>query len=173
MAKYELIQVGESTFTAAITNYSLSLGEKLHFIKTSQLSELVKIPYAKVVIYLAILGSNKNLHLPLNNFLDDYTPDDELMMKHYKNILEGCSKTKENRFAEGFRNSVDKTKGKGQKTILNPQLNIECVEDRYVLYTLVSGIDSDIFWYYPIPDVERIYESKQAFDSWKNSPKTQ
>ena len=173
MAKYELIQVGDSTFTAAITNYSLSLGEKLHFLETSQLSELLKMPYAKMLIYLAIKGAHKNLHLPLNTFLEEYKADEELMMKQYRSILEGCSGTKENKFAQGFLKSVDKTKGKGQKTILNPTLNIECVEDRYVLYCLAAGVDSDVFWHYPIPDVERIYESKQAYDSWKNNPKTQ
>lgn len=52
-----------------------------------------------------------------------------------------------------------------------PQLNVETVEDKYVLYCLVYGIDSKTFWYSPITSVDRILSGKQAYDTWSNNPK--
>ncbi|WP_211482098.1 hypothetical protein [Bacillus sp. 166amftsu] len=45
------------------------------------------------------------------------------------------------------------------------------MEDKYVLYCLVSGIDSETFWHEPIASVDRIYEGISAFKSWSNNPK--
>lgn len=59
---------------------------------------------------------------------------------------------------------------KMKKKFKPPKLNVECVEDRYVLYVLISGIDSETFWHSPISSVERIYSGKLAFDGWQNSP---
>lgn len=52
-----------------------------------------------------------------------------------------------------------------------PKLQIETVEDMYVLYVLNAKIDATTFWHEPIASVERIYSGKLAFDGWSNSPK--
>ncbi|WP_321212314.1 hypothetical protein [Pseudalkalibacillus hwajinpoensis] len=43
----------------------------------------------------------------------------------------------------------------------------------YVLYVLVYGIDPEVFWDFPIVEVDRIFENKQAYDTWSNNPKKQ
>lgn len=48
---------------------------------------------------------------------------------------------------------------------------MECVEDLYVLYVFVYGIDAETFWHEPIWTVERIVEGKIALDNWKENPK--
>lgn len=50
-------------------------------------------------------------------------------------------------------------------------MKIECVEDKYVLYCLVCGIDAETFWHEPIASVERIFQGKSAFDGWRANPK--
>lgn len=45
------------------------------------------------------------------------------------------------------------------------------MEDLYVLYCVVSGIDPETFWHEPISSVERIYEGITAFEAWRNNPK--
>lgn len=51
-------------------------------------------------------------------------------------------------------------------------MKIECVEDKYVLYSLVYEIPDHVFWHHPMASVERIFQSKRAYDSWSNNPKT-
>jgi hypothetical protein len=46
------------------------------------------------------------------------------------------------------------------------------VEDKYVLYVLVYKIPDHVFWYHPMASVDRIFESKQAYENWRNNPKT-
>lgn len=44
------------------------------------------------------------------------------------------------------------------------------MEDKYVLYCLGSGIDSEFFWHEPIASVERVYQGKMAYDAWRMNP---
>lgn len=172
MSHTELIAVGNKLYPAAITNYSLSMGEKLGIINNSHLTDLINSGNEKGIIYLSVIGLNKNLNITLDEFVETYDPSNDELIKNHKNLILSCTNIKQNNFAKGLVESISKKVDKDQKKIKSPKLNIECVEDRYVLYCLVYGIDYDIFWFHPIPDVERIYESKQAYDSWKNNPKT-
>ncbi|SEB15732.1 hypothetical protein SAMN05421743_12136 [Thalassobacillus cyri] len=172
MARYELIEVGGKVYPAAITNHSLSMGEKLGLIDKSQLPDLLEMKFYPAVIYLGIIGVDKQERMSFQEFLQNYAPDEHQLIQQYKGLILACTESSPNHFAKGLNDSISKKVDKGQKQIKNPKLNLECVEDRYVLYCLGSGIDSDVFWHYPIPDVERIYESKQAYDGWKNNPAT-
>ncbi|WP_188453800.1 hypothetical protein [Virgibacillus oceani] len=172
MANIELIRVGEKLYPAAITNYSLSMGEKYGMLPSSNLDIMVESDQRLWVIYLSVIGMNKYLELSPIEFRQRYTPQQEEFELNYTNLIMNCTDVKKNNFAKGLSDSVSKKVEPGQKKIKSPKLNVECVEDRYVLYCLAVGIDSDIFWHYPIPDVERIYQSKQAWDSWKNNPRT-
>jgi hypothetical protein len=171
MERFQEIIVGGKRYPAAITNYSLSMGEKLGLLNGSNLSDLIDCKNHLTVIYLAVIGVNKDFHLPFVDFIFQLQYKEDEIEEIYKNILLSCTNIKPNKFAEGLKNSTSKKIDKNQKLIKPPKLNIECVEDRYVLYCLIYGIDSELFWYHPIPDVERIYESINAYKSWQNNPK--
>ncbi|TGB04689.1 hypothetical protein [Halobacillus salinus] len=173
MAKYELINVGGTMLKAAITNHSLSMGEKLGYLEKSQLTDLLELGAYKAIVYLAVIGPYPGEAVTVDAFEEYYSPSDERLRADYMRVLEACTLKEDNEFAKGLRNSLDRKAERDQPKIKSPKLTIECVEDRYVLYCLGAGIGEDVFWHYPIPDVERIYESKQALDAWKNNPATQ
>jgi hypothetical protein len=168
--KFEQILLGDKQYPAAITNYSLAMGEKIGLIKDSQLTSFLETSYLNL-IYLSVIGVNKHLDLSFEQFLENYLISDKIMNHNYKNLVTACTDKKTNKFAKGFTGSTSKKVEKNQKKIKSPPLNFECVEDRYVWYCLIYGVESDVFWHFPILDVERIMESKQAYEGWKNNPK--
>lgn len=173
MATIELIHVGEKSYPAAVTNHSLSMGEKLGLIKNSQLTDLIETDYHLGVVYLSIIGMNKNLDLSISEFADNYKPSTDELVGNYRNLITACTDIKQNNFAKSFKAVTKNGKtSKDEKRRKPPQLKFECVEDRYVYYCLVYGVPGDIFWYHPIPDVERVFESKQAYDAWESNPVT-
>lgn len=173
MAKFELVRINEKLYPAALTNHSLSLGEKIGIIKGSHLEDVMESEFHLGVLYIAVMGVHKHLNLSLDDFMVSYNPIDDEGIQNYNNILNNCTDMKSNNFAKGFEKVTNKVKtSKDEKRRKPPKLNFECVEDRYVYYCLVYGIESDIFWYHPIPDVERIFMSKQAYDSWNSNPVT-
>ncbi|UFU00371.1 hypothetical protein KO561_05340 [Radiobacillus kanasensis] len=172
MAKMVFIRIGEKLYPSAITNYSLSVGHKLGLIDGSNLKDVLEADSALTVVYLAAIGPNKNIDFSFDEFLFLYKTDQEELEQNYTAIIDACLDVVPNKFAEGLKKSTNTNVGKDQKKIKYPRLEIECVEDRYVLYCLASGIDSDTFWHHPIPDLERIYESRQAYKAWDNNPKT-
>jgi hypothetical protein len=187
--KIEVIYLDSKRYHAAITNYSLSIGEKLGLLNGSNITDLLDVDvlenwatrkeyaasehdYRKylIVIYLSIIGINRNLDLTFDEFLEKYREDLLTLEETYKRLILASVESKPNAFAKGLNKSTKKA-GKDQKQIKPPVLNIECAEDRYVLYCLVYGIDSEIFWYHPLSEVDRIFQSKQAYDGWQNNPK--
>lgn len=45
------------------------------------------------------------------------------------------------------------------------------MEEKYALYVLTYQIPSEDFWHLPLHTLEGILLSKQAYDSWKQSPR--
>lgn len=45
------------------------------------------------------------------------------------------------------------------------------MEEKYALYVLTYQIPSEDFWHLPLHTLEGIFLSKQAYDSWKQSPR--
>lgn len=128
---YEQIFSNEKKFPAAITNYSLSMGEKTGLIKSSQLNDLVDIQkvfeaainpdankeealkgidtsrYLKV-IYLAIVGVNPKLSLTYDEFTELYHEDVPQIIETYTNLVLATMPIVNNAFAEGFQKSTKK-----------------------------------------------------------------
>jgi len=128
---YEQIFSNERKFPAAITNYSLSMGEKTGLIKSSQLNDLVDIQkvfeaainpdankeealkgidtsrYLKV-IYLAIVGVNPKLSLTYDEFTELYHEDVPQIIETYTNLVLATMPIVNNAFAEGFQKSTKK-----------------------------------------------------------------
>jgi len=128
---YEQIFSNEKKFPAAITNYSLGMGEKTGLIKSSQLNDLVDIQkvfeaainpdankeealkgidtsrYLKV-IYLAIVGVNPKLSLTYDEFTELYHEDVPQIIETYTNLVLATMPIVNNAFAEGFQKSTKK-----------------------------------------------------------------
>lgn len=170
MAKFENITWNEKEYPSAITNYSLSMGEKLGLLEGSNLTDVLDSDSYLAVIYLSLIGPNKNLNISYEDFLGGITLSPKQILESYTNLIESSTEMKPNKFASGLEQSTSKILDKNQKKIKPPKVHVECVEDRYVWYCLIYGIESDIFWHFPIPDVERILANKQAFDAWKANP---
>jgi hypothetical protein len=173
MAKFELIVVDGKTYPAAITNYSLSLGEKIGLLGGSNLNDILETDSLMKVIYLSLIGVKNNFTMNYDDFLEIFKGKEigkEILIEIYTRLTHAAINKTPNEFAKGFISSTSKKIEKDQKKVKPPKLNFECVEDRYVWYCMIYGIDRDIFWHHPIPDVERILESKQAYDGWKSNP---
>lgn len=149
------------------------MGEKLGLIDGSHLPDLIESEHHIGVVYLAVIGMNKKLELSISDFLERYDPNPKEIEKNYSNLIINCTEIPPNNFAKGFK-AVTKTgrTNKDEKRKKPPKLKFECVEDRYVYYCMVYAVPDDIFWHHPIPDVERIFQSKQAYDAWQSNPVT-
>lgn len=131
---YEKEYFNEQKFPAVITNYSLSMGEKLGLINGSQLSDLGDIQelfrvalnprfdikkaekalkdidinkYLKV-IYLAVLGGNPQLKLTFEEFSSLYHEDTPTIIDTYTKLILSTLTDEVNKFAEGFQKSIKK-----------------------------------------------------------------
>lgn len=131
---FEKEYYNEQQLPAIITNYSLSMGEKLGLIAGSQLTDLGDIQelfkvalnprfdvnkaekalkdidinkYLKV-IYLAVLGGNPNLNLTFEEFTSLYHEDTATIIDTYTKLVLATLVEKTNKFAEGFKNSTKK-----------------------------------------------------------------
>src|SRR5690625_3399585 len=107
---YEKRFLNEQNFPAAITNYSLSMGEKLELIESSTINDLTDVEglfqaaidpnadkekalknmntgkYLKV-IYLAIIGINKDLNLTYEEFTQLYHEDQATIIDTYTKLI--------------------------------------------------------------------------------------
>lgn len=121
----------EQRFPASITNYSLSMGEKMGLIKSSQLTDLADIEqvfqsainpdidmqkaleeidigkYLKV-IYLAVIGVNKQLNLTYEEFTELYHEDRATIIDTYTHLILGTLTDGLNGFADGLEKSTKK-----------------------------------------------------------------
>lgn len=129
--EFEKKYTNEKKFPASITNYSLSMGEKMGLIKSSQLEDLTDIQqlfhaaidpntdqdtalqgldmskYLKV-IYLAVIGVNKGLNLTYEDFLDLYHEDKFTTIDTYTNLVLATFKEGANKFVQGLEKSTKK-----------------------------------------------------------------
>lgn len=175
-----IVEFPDKSYHAAITNYSLWFGERAGFINGSQLSDLIienpDFDHCLITIYLSILGFNKGLNLTYDEFLSKFEWSEwtekniGIVGEVYNLLIMQAIDIKENQFAKGIQASTSKfTKN---KEVIKPlTLRFECASDRYVIYCLSYGIDPDVFWYFPIADVERIFEGIQAYRAWQANPK--
>lgn len=164
------INIDDKNYNAAITNYSLSVGEKLGLLKGSQLSNVLTETNMLSVIYLALLGVEKNVPFSFTDFTK-IEWDEQTVKAIYRMLIEPFTTFKENNFAKEIEKNISKIVPQNAKQIKPLKLNFECVEDRYTIYCLVYGIDSEIFWHSPIMDVERIFENIQTYRAWQARPR--
>jgi len=176
MSRIVIVQFKDKSYYASITNHSLSMGTKLNLLTGSQLTDvLVENPtyqHCLNIIYLAIIGFNKNLKLTYDEFLHQCHWKKEVLNEVYTQLISGVVDIPENKFAEELINKTSKVTSTNEKKIKPINLKFECAEDRYVIYCLVYGIDHDIFWYSPIADVERIFNGIKAYKGWQSNPMT-
>lgn len=131
---YEEVVVHEQKYPASITNYSLSMGEKLGLIESSQVHDLAdleqvfltalnpntelhdvkemvdntdRVKFLKV-IYLAIIGVNPQLKLTYDEFTQLYHEDFATTVEIYTNLVLGLLTESTNNFAKGWQNSTKK-----------------------------------------------------------------
>lgn len=121
----------EQKVPASITNYSLSMGEKLGLIKSSQITDLADIEqlfrsatdpdvdqeqalknvdigkYLKV-IYLAIIGINRNIELTYEEFTELYHEDRFTTIETYTNLVLATLTDSVNGFVDGLQSSTKK-----------------------------------------------------------------
>ena len=134
--EYEQHFFNEKRYPAAITNYSLNMGEKLGLVKGSQLTDLVKLAnlgtlsremengslteesviaaegidinkYLKT-IYLSMIGLNKQLELSYEDFLEKYHEDTADTINTYTKLVLASVNIDKNKFAEGLDKSTSK-----------------------------------------------------------------
>jgi hypothetical protein len=128
---FEKKYLNEKRLPAVITNYSLSMGEKLGLISGSQLTDLGDIQqlfeaainpkadkekalkdidlnkYLKV-IYLAVLGGNPNIDLSYEDFTELYHEDTATIIDTYTKLVLATLTDGSNKFADGFKVSSKK-----------------------------------------------------------------
>lgn len=123
---------------AALTNKSLQLGKDLGILQSSTISDLLgfsDISYANKnreeakksvanefdplkfiqVIYLSVLGFNKNLNISFDEFLEEYNEPIENTMDTFGKLIDGYLSDGTNNFAKGFQNSTKKKQKRGNK----------------------------------------------------------
>ncbi|MFC0525775.1 hypothetical protein ACFFGV_19540 [Pontibacillus salicampi] len=128
--------LNERHYPAAITNYGLNIGEKMGLLEGSNLTDLLKlanleklqsdisrnfiseesmeasdeidiVKYLKV-IYIALIGINKNLQLSFDEFTEKYHDTTPTIMQTYTRLVMASLSVKQNKFAEGLQKSTKK-----------------------------------------------------------------
>lgn len=134
--EYEQRFYNEKQYPAAITNYSLNMGEKLGLIAGSQLTDLVRLANLDVLsremqnggiteesviategidinkylktIYVSIIGLNKELELSYDEFLRKYHEDMADIINTYTKLVMASVNLDKNKFADGLNESTSK-----------------------------------------------------------------
>lgn len=131
---YEEQVMHEETYPASITNYSLSMGEKMGLIKSSQVTDLAdleevfatainpstelddmrkmlddidQVKYLKV-IYLALIGLNPQLKITFDEFTKLYHEDIATTIELYSNLVMGLIVDRTNKFADNWIKNTKK-----------------------------------------------------------------
>lgn len=129
--EFEKVFTNERRLPASITNYSLSMGEKLGLIKGSQITDLADIEqlfqsainpnadqtkalkdidltkYLKT-IYLAVIGINPNIELTYEEFLSLYHEDTPTIINTYTNLVMATLTDNMDGFVKGLEQSTKK-----------------------------------------------------------------
>ncbi|WP_088033538.1 hypothetical protein [Evansella clarkii] len=129
--EFKTVYKNEKKYPASITNYSLSLGESLGLLTSSQMTDLEGVQrvfeaalnpekhrekamegldinqYMKV-IYLAVMGVNPNLQLSFDEFTSRYHATIPETLETYTNLVLGTLGVDENEFAKGLMQSTKK-----------------------------------------------------------------
>lgn len=133
--EYETQFYNEETYPVFLTNHALKRGREQGYIETSLFTELAKLaqmektknadgevdPSAMVhldenkalsVIYLALIGANKNLNITFDQFLEKYHEGLEETLELYANLIGNLVSSDPNRFAKEFEKVTEKSKKK-------------------------------------------------------------
>lgn len=139
--EYQERVVSEKKYPAALTHKSLQLGADLGILKSSKLVDLLGFNEVKVdpvskeeaeaiakevagdfdpirflqVIYLAVIGFNKNLDLTFEDFLEQYTASTEEMMETFSILIDNYMSDETNNFAAELKKSTKKKRQQGNK----------------------------------------------------------
>lgn len=189
--EYEKRFINKQNYPAFLTNYALKKGQEEGLITSSIIADIVKfqaldglrnednedlsaleqIDQTSIhkVIYMAFKGANPKEKLTFDDFLQKYHDSLAESMELYTKLVVDVISQDPNQFATALKKV--QIAAVTVKKVKNPDIKIECVEDKYVLYCLVSGIDPETFWHEPISSVERIYAGITAFEAWRNDPK--
>lgn len=124
--------INEKRYPASLTNKSLQIGKDLGILKSSKLVDILGFDEINVngnkqemaqevasdfdplkfiqVIYLAVIGFNKNLvDLTFEDFLEQYDEPTQKMMETFSKLIEGLlSDGSNNNFAKGLKSSTKK-----------------------------------------------------------------
>lgn len=134
---HEKRYVNPKKYPAFLTNRSLAKGKNMGITKSSLISELVEIQglvgnkgeidaenltveQAEImdsekylpVIYLGIVGANKNLNLSFDEFLDLYHGDFEQILNDYVELVMPYIQANPNKFKKGLEQSTKKKQKK-------------------------------------------------------------
>ncbi|UOE96077.1 hypothetical protein [Alkalihalobacillus sp. LMS39] len=132
--QFEEVVLKTKKYPAALTNKSLLIGKQLGILQGSTITDVIGIvdfdtdkkeedmapgfdllAYEQV-IYLAVVGINKNFTLSLEDFLDQYDEPMDEKTELFGKLLEGYfSEGNKNNFARGLQNSTKKKSGKGKR----------------------------------------------------------
>ena len=125
--------ISTKKYPAALTNKSLLLGKQMGILEGSKITDVIGMTKVSQnmseeelagdfdllaynqIIYLSVIGLNKNLELTLEEFLDMYQEPVEVTVDLYGDLLEGYFSDNKNNFAQGLKNSTKKNKKKGKK----------------------------------------------------------
>lgn len=131
--EFEQRVVNEKRYPASLTNKSLQLGKDMGILQSSKLVDLLGFDEIKVnanekeneaqaqevasdfdplkfiqIIYLSVIGFNKNLELTFDDFLELYDEPTEKMMETFSKLIEGLLSDGTNNFAKGLKSSTKK-----------------------------------------------------------------
>lgn len=134
--EYETRFINKRKVPAALTHYSLYLGQQLGITEGSLLADLIKLKgledFDKIdesqdkeervlksaeqfdqmrylqIIYLACKGLNKNFELTFDGFVERYHEDIETMLNTWALLVEDAISSNPNKFAQGLKDSTKK-----------------------------------------------------------------
>ncbi|GGD05425.1 hypothetical protein [Pontibacillus salipaludis] len=134
--EYEERFVNKKTYPAALTNHALNIGEKMGMLEGTNLSDVLKmcnfetlindlkrgkiseenidatgeidtLKYLKV-IYISLVGVNKELDLSFDEFTEKYHENTFQIMKTYASLVMASTSNSFNNFAKGLEDSTKK-----------------------------------------------------------------
>lgn len=123
--------VTEKKYPAAITNYSMALGERLGLIESSQMTDLrevqkvfeaamdpgkhtddladgVQVTKYLKIIYLSVMGVNPGLDLTFDDFTTLYHEDIPTTIENFMDLVLGTMNLEENGFSKELQKNVKK-----------------------------------------------------------------
>ncbi len=133
--EYEQHFYNEKTYPIFLTNYALKKGKEKGLIESSLFSELAKLSLMQSavdeegnmdpaglehfdeqkvlkVIYMALIGANRNTDISYEEFLEKYHDGLEDTLELYGNLIGNLVSSDPNQFAKEFERATEKGKKK-------------------------------------------------------------